>query len=195
MSLDHAILGFLSRGPMSGYDLKTRCFDREAADLWTADQAQVYRTLDRLARDRKLTVKRIRQRGKPDRKVFSITAEGRRALDDWLSSAEEPSPVRDPFLLKLLFADALVDEDLLRVLDEERDAYQQRLRTLRLALADSSPRAASDDRTTAVRRMAIEGVIAPTRAAIDWLDHARDRVREGLPEVRREDGCTAGHDR
>lgn len=189
MSLDHAILGFLSRKPMSGYDLKTRCFDREAADLWTADQAQVYRTLDRLVKDRRLTVKRIRQRGKPDRKVFSITDEGRRSLAEWLSSAEEPAPVRDPFLLKLLFADSLLDEDLLRVLDEERDAYQQRLRALRLALSDSAIRSIAEDRTEAVRRIAIEGVIAPTRAAIDWLDSARDRVKEGLPHVRREGGC------
>ena len=50
MSLGHAILGFLNREPMTGYDLKTRCFDDDAAHFWTADQAQVYRTLDRSPR-------------------------------------------------------------------------------------------------------------------------------------------------
>ena len=46
MSLGHAILGFLSRRPMTGYELKTRCFDQVASHFWTADQAQIYRTLD-----------------------------------------------------------------------------------------------------------------------------------------------------
>src|SRR5579875_1236367 len=44
MSLTHAILGFLNRQPMTGYDLKTQCFDISVAYFWPADQAQIYRT-------------------------------------------------------------------------------------------------------------------------------------------------------
>ena len=66
MSLDAAILGFLREHPRSGYDLKTRCFDDATKDFWTADQAQIYRTLERLQGAKLLTATRKRQAGKPD---------------------------------------------------------------------------------------------------------------------------------
>ncbi len=50
MSLPHAILGFLREQPLTGYALKTQRFDVSVANFWPADQAQIYRTLDRLAR-------------------------------------------------------------------------------------------------------------------------------------------------
>ena len=39
VSLPHAILGLLAREPMTGYDLKTRWFDRSLRYFWPADQA------------------------------------------------------------------------------------------------------------------------------------------------------------
>src|SRR5258705_13680872 len=51
MSLAHAILGMLQTRPMTGYDLKVECFDNSIAHFWQADQAQIYRTLDKLAED------------------------------------------------------------------------------------------------------------------------------------------------
>jgi len=48
MSLPHAILGFLREQPLTGYALKTQRFDVSVANFWPADQAQIYRTLDRL---------------------------------------------------------------------------------------------------------------------------------------------------
>ena len=106
MSLDYAILGFLQGADLSGYDLKTRCFDHEAAHFWTADQAQVYRTLDRLEARGDVTVTPKRQRNKPDRKVYSITGDGRDRLRTW---AEEPHPLppyRDPFLIQVRFSES-----------------------------------------------------------------------------------------
>jgi PadR family transcriptional regulator AphA len=47
MSLDHAILGFLSYSPFTGYDLK-KFFDQSVRHFWLADQSQIYRTLSRL---------------------------------------------------------------------------------------------------------------------------------------------------
>ena len=87
MSLDAAILGFLGERPRSGYDLKTRCFDGAAKDFWTADQAQIYRTLERLQGSKLVTATRKRQAGKPDRKVYSITELGRRTLTAWRTAA------------------------------------------------------------------------------------------------------------
>ena len=50
MSLRHAILGFLSFQPFTGYDLK-KAFDRSVRHFWPATQSQIYRTLAELDAD------------------------------------------------------------------------------------------------------------------------------------------------
>jgi DNA-binding PadR family transcriptional regulator len=107
VSLDHAILGFLSERPRSGYDLKVRCFDDLARALWSADQAQIYRTLDRLRREGLVASTRKRSAGRPDRIVYDTTPAGRAELTRWLSSSDPLPRVRDAFLLRLLFASEL----------------------------------------------------------------------------------------
>jgi PadR family transcriptional regulator, regulatory protein AphA len=85
MSLEHAILGFLNYRPMSGYDLK-KIFDTSVRHFWPADQAHIYRTLNRLAEQGLATMEVVEQEVRPDRKVYHITPEGREHLHEWLLS-------------------------------------------------------------------------------------------------------------
>ena len=188
MSLEHAILGFLSTGSCTGYDLKTRHFDADIPHLWTADQAQVYRTLDRLE-TRHLVTSRIRaQRGRPDRKEYSITRAGRDALLEWAATPHELPARRDSFLLQLLFASELPDDDLLNLICAGRASRQQRLESLRSRSAAWTREAGiSPTKTQVLQRMTLDGAIAQERAAIDWLDDCIDLVREGLPGAERTD--------
>ena len=96
MELKHAILGMLSITPLSGYDLN-RAFVGSVAHFWHADQSQIYRTLDRLAADGAIKTKVIRQSGKPDRKVHSLTPAGRGELHRWLTSPLEEEKIKEPF--------------------------------------------------------------------------------------------------
>jgi DNA-binding PadR family transcriptional regulator len=180
MSLDHAILGFLSAEAMTGYDLKTRCFDRVAAAFWTADQAQVYRTLERLERAGFVTSKLVPQPGRPDRKVFSVTGAGRRALREWLETPHPLPPLRDPFLLQLFFSGVLRDEEVRALLQTARDGYQRRLDALRREARDRAIEQAGP-RDRELREMAVRGAIAQTRAAVDWIDDCLDTLSSGLP--------------
>ena len=127
MSLDAAILGFLGERPRSGYDLKTRCFDGAARDFWTADQAQIYRTLERLQAAKLVSAARKRQSGKPDRKVYSLTELGRQTLSAWLGSLVPLSPPREAFLIQLYFAAESSDDDLVEHLRARRALHQARL--------------------------------------------------------------------
>lgn len=184
MALEHAILGFLSREPMTGYDLKTRCFDVAAGHVWTADQAHIYRSLDRLSAQGLVRSRLVPQRGRPDRRVYSITSKGRSELSRWLSQPENPSPVRDPFLLHLFFAPDLPDDEIVRLLGHARSAYQQRLDHLRRegrGTVDAFLRTTGRERDAELRRMTLAAGMATARSAIDWIDDCIDRVREGLP--------------
>ncbi len=184
MSLEYAILGFLSERPRSGYDLKVRCFDGDARLLWNADQAQIYRTLDRLRATGLITRARRRSQGRPDRLVYDVTDEGRDALARWLSSSAPLPLPRDPFALQLYFGAGLDDETLAALIADRRAQHQQRLEALR----DRSDSLASDAslpaRTMVVRQTALDGALARERTAIDWLDDCLEAIEHGaLPEA------------
>jgi PadR family transcriptional regulator AphA len=181
MALDHAILGFLDRGPMTGYDLKTRCFDEAVGHVWTADQAQVYRTLSRLADRGLVRPKLVPQRGKPDRRVFTISRKGHAELEAWLRSVEEPGPLRDPLLLHLALASGLPDSEILHLLTRARVGYMRRLDSLRGNIAAESPSCAAPTvRDAELHRMTLQAAMSGARTAVDWIDDCIDRVRSGL---------------
>ncbi|MDZ4170122.1 MAG: PadR family transcriptional regulator [Coriobacteriia bacterium] len=179
MSLEHAILGLLNEHPRSGYDLKTRCFDGPLYPLWAADQAQVYRTLERLKTVGLVTATRRRRAGKPDRRLYELTPAGQVSLQAWLASPADTPVVRDPLLIRLYFGEATADEDLIAVLVASRDQHQSRLLGLRTAKADLASERSIDDRTSTLRQTAFDGALARERAAIDWLDDCIDAIRDG----------------
>jgi len=184
MALEFAILGFLSLEPMTGYDLKTRCFDDAAGHLWTADQAQIYRTLERMASRGLVRSRLVPQRGRPDRRLYSITPRGRSALSAWLREPEAPSQVRDPFLLHLFLAPGLGDEEIVSLLESARLEYQRRLDHLRGPARhelDAWARETGRTRDAELRRMTLTAGAAAARSAIDWVDDCIERVRGGLP--------------
>ena len=180
LSLELALLGFLGEHPRSGYDLKTRCFDDTAKPFWTADQAQIYRTLERLREAKLVAYTRRRQSGRPDRKVYEITRAGLDTLAESLRRSTPLSPPRDAFLLQLFFSAGLEDAAIERLLAERRDMHQARLDELRGRAIEMSRDRSLGEREYALRNAAIDGAISTERAAIDWLDDLCDSVRDGM---------------
>ena len=97
-----AVLGLLSLGPMSGYDLK-QLIAWSVGHFWREGYGQIYPTLQRLEKQHLVTRKTQRQTGKPDRNVYSLTSEGRERLKQWLSEQASPEVPRNELLLKLFF--------------------------------------------------------------------------------------------
>ena len=189
MSLEAAILGFLEERPRSGYDLKTRCFDDDAKPFWTADQAQIYRTLERLQTSRLVASKRTRQVGKPDRRVFGITPLGRTTLASWIADAAPLATPREPFLLQLFFGAELSDAQLIELLKDRRCLHQSRLEEFRRRGVAATTDISIPLRQAALRESAFDGAIAQERAAVDWLDDTIEAVAAGnLPSAETESG-------
>ncbi|MBK9049864.1 MAG: PadR family transcriptional regulator [Chloroflexi bacterium] len=78
MSLKHAILGFLSFVPLSGYDLK-KAFDKSVSHFWPANQSQIYRTLAELEREGFVEKEVIPREERLDMKIYDITEAGARS--------------------------------------------------------------------------------------------------------------------
>ena len=189
MSLEHAILGFLDSGDLTGYELKRRCIDQDVAHFWSADQAQVYRTLQQLEKRDLLKATRKRQRSRPDRKIYSITSPGRSELGSWLSTQHPIPPHKDPFLIQLFFSGDIPDHLLLDLLLSYRALRQERLQDLRDRTATLERKEGdSTERQAMLQQMTLDGVMNLERAAIDWLDDCIEKIRDaendGSPQRR-----------
>jgi DNA-binding PadR family transcriptional regulator len=100
----YALLGLLSLGPGTGYDLKRRA-ESSVGHFWAENYGQIYPALKQMAAARLVTgaTKPPRVVGRPARQVYSITAEGRAALKTWLTTTPRLEPFRSETLLKLFF--------------------------------------------------------------------------------------------
>jgi PadR family transcriptional regulator, regulatory protein AphA len=112
MSLEYAILGFLSYKPFSGYDLK-KIFDNSVRHFWFADQSQIYRTLARLTEKGWAEVEVVEGIDRPDRKVYRVTSEGQKELRSWLVGAFPVDTPHSAPLIQVFFAGQLTDEEIL----------------------------------------------------------------------------------
>lgn len=185
MSLAHAILAILNVSPLTGYDLKHVAFDQSVAHFWPADQAQIYRTLDRLADEGLVGFEAEAQPGdRLDKKTYHITDQGRAELRRWLLDDQPLPAYRDPFLIRLFFADQLSNEEIVGLIDGQIRSHRERLAALEgIPIPPPDADAMGDPRWRALRRLTLDLGLRLTRAYLDWLDQCR-AVVEGLPEDR-----------
>ncbi len=116
MSLEHAILGFLNYHPYTGYDLK-KIFDTSVQHFWSADQSQIYRTLNSLTKRGMVRMEKVRQEDRPDRKVYHLTDEGLKELQKWLAGPPPMSSPHSSSLVQIFFAAQLPDEVIVEKLE------------------------------------------------------------------------------
>ncbi len=184
MSLAHAILGILRDQPMTGYDLKTRCFDRSIAHFWPADQAQIYRTLERMVGEGWIAGALEMQESRPNKRVYRLTAAGEMELGRWLLSPQAHAVIREPFLVQLFFAAPLSNAAVGALLAQQAALHRQQL-----ARYEAIPLPPLDqlkgNRDLTFQRLTLEWGIALERAYLDWCDLARGVVAdlpEGVPD-------------
>ncbi|HTY26241.1 MAG TPA: PadR family transcriptional regulator [Desulfomonilaceae bacterium] len=103
-SADFPVLGVLYRGPSHGYDLCRELRDR-LGEVWRLRTSHIYAVLSGLEKDGLARHERVAQETRPDKKIFSITDEGRRVFLEWLSSpVTNVRDLRMEFLAKFHFA-------------------------------------------------------------------------------------------
>jgi DNA-binding PadR family transcriptional regulator len=180
MSLKHAILGFLSYAPLSGYDLK-KAFDQSVRHFWPADQSQIYRTLAQLAADGLAMPEVIAREERLDRKVYHLTDAGRAELHRWLTSPLPPADTREPFLIQVFFAGNLSDDEALALLEGERALIAGQLAEFEALFDHLAAQPVPDDqaRLFFFTMLTLERTIALGRPYLAWLDGAIDRARRG----------------
>ena len=113
MSLQHAILGLLSYKPTTGYDIK-QIIDKNISYIWSAKLSQIYRDLGSLENKGYVTTRIEKQENRPDKKIYSVTEAGEKALQEWMIRFpnELLPPIRDDFCIRVLFGSRLPVEEI-----------------------------------------------------------------------------------
>lgn len=114
MTLRYAILGLLTYAPMNGYYLK-KIFDTSINHFWSANLSQIYRELGALEHKGFVRSKVLPQDDRPDKRIYCITDEGKKAFAGWLEEFPETSvtPKRDEFMVRIFFGSKLDKEKLI----------------------------------------------------------------------------------
>jgi len=177
MSLKHAILGFLSFKPLTGYDLK-KAFDKSVQHFWPANQSQIYRTLAELEEQGLVEKEIIPREERLDMKVYSITSSGETELHRWLSTPLPAQDYREPFLIQIYFAGKLTDEEIVRLLQHEIRSMEERLAIYKSIYKMNQERIKSvtDRRAMFLSVLTLEYGILSNQAALDWIKSVAERV-------------------
>lgn len=100
MALRNAVLAALLEGESSGYDL-AKGFDATVANFWMATPQQLYRELDKMEADGLIAARVVQQERRPNKRMFSLTDAGRRALYEFTAKTPRPSAIRDELLVQV----------------------------------------------------------------------------------------------
>jgi PadR family transcriptional regulator, regulatory protein AphA len=159
-----AVLGLLSAGERSGYDLK-KAAEAGIGYVWTAAKSQVYAVLPRLVEGGFATAKRVRQERLPDKQVYRITKRGEEAFLAWLEEPVDYVSLRSPFLLKVFFGGKMSKEALRAHVTRKREAAAEELAEYR-----EIENRIRDDEHSYFGYATLRWGIAQARAWIRWAD-------------------------
>jgi DNA-binding PadR family transcriptional regulator len=162
----HAVLALLADEPAHGYEIKRALEERFGTVIAPLNAGQVYTTLQRLQRDELVADDAVAQSGRPDKRVYRLTAAGRQALEEWLGAPSAPTKLRDDFFMKLVLAHSMGLADPAALLARQRQTYLRALGELERVLADGGA-----DGTTA---LVVEGAALHLEADLKWLDRCEE---------------------
>jgi PadR family transcriptional regulator, regulatory protein AphA len=126
------LLGLLTIEPMSGYDLGLT-IRASIGHFWNESYGQIYPSLKKLQDEGFVTCKIKRQKGKPDRRIYSITKKGRERLTKWLAVPPQPEIPRNEMLLKLFFGEQVSAEILIGYVERMAELHRAQLSVLERA--------------------------------------------------------------
>jgi len=137
MSLKYGLLGLLNYHDMTGYDLN-KAFKTSAHSFWRAQTSQIYRELNAMEKEGWLTSQIKIQTDKPNKRIYSITKEGKDALLDWLSEdrTDENQCLQSSFIMQVFFAGERTLEENLKMIQSYRAACLRKLKELDAANHD-----------------------------------------------------------
>lgn len=169
-------LGVLNRGDASGYEIKKSFEEGPLAHFQEASFGSIYPALTKLAGEGLVVCRDQPQDKRPDKKLYSITPAGKRALEGALHRRPAEDDVRSDFLFVLFFAHLLPAATVNRLIDERIAWYEDVLQRM-------TENADLDNRPSGERFVHGLG-LAVYRCARDYLRDNREVLLAGAADAR-----------
>ena len=166
-----SVLGLLSSGERSGYDLKKQA-EVGVGYVWTAAKSHIYAVLPRLAAGGYATVRHVEQGPRPDKQVYKITRHGREAFRAWLEEpVDDRSGSRSVFLLKVFFGSDMSREALIAHIERKREDATRELAEYR-----EIEERIRDEESSYFGYVTLRWGIAQAEAWIEWANEILEEL-------------------
>lgn len=127
MDVQTLCLGALTLGEASGYEIKKLFEEGPFAYFHQASYGSIYPGLGKLLKKGLITMREQEQDGRPDKKVYAITAAGQAVLGRNLKKQPAPDKIRSEAMLMFFLADHLDAAHLNDVFDGYLADYRNKL--------------------------------------------------------------------
>ncbi|QBD80855.1 PadR family transcriptional regulator [Ktedonosporobacter rubrisoli] len=179
----YAILGILTIAPMSGYDTKKFTERSMMSSFWNENYAWIYPTLKQLEQEGLVTSSSEKQEGRPDRRLYSLTKQGKAELRRWLGKPASFQQIeRNEHLLKLFFADQISPST---TLEQMRLLHEDLAKTLASLEETALQAAAAVSRQepgghlySPYRLLVLNYSLQTTRAQLAWCEETIAKLEE-----------------
>lgn len=177
MSIQYAILGLLSWQDMSGYDLK-KLFSESLALYWSGNNNQIYKTLVQLHQEGMLEKQVVDQENAPSKKIYRTTNLGKQALKEWVLSQPELPSMKNSFLIQLMWADCLADEDIFAIIRKYEDEVQMQLLMKQVVKEERNLLIPRTPREAILWEMILQNEIGFYQNEISWIQNLKQALRK-----------------
>lgn len=125
----YALLGIISKGEVSGYDIK-QIMQKIGRFYWSENNAQIYTTL-KLLEKLELVVSRLDESsGARQCRKYIMTDKGKKKLIDWLMQPCEFPKYREELLLKMVLSQHLPIEEIIGHVRHYKKCVDERIEYL-----------------------------------------------------------------
>ena len=170
----YAVLGMLTRGEMSGYDLG-KAIEGSIGFFWTPAKSQIYSQLRRLQEAGYATERMVEQTDRPDKRLYAITPDGLRAFREWLERTPvELEPIRSPFLLKIFFGHLMEPASVIAHVRE----YRRQMEGLLEEFLEIERGIPTEGDVYPYTVLTLKYGISYARAGIGWCDQTLEQLEE-----------------
>ena len=169
-----AVLGMLSMGSKSGYDIK-KTIAVSTANFWSESYGNIYPVLKQLLAEGAIKAEKSSSEDARRKQLYRITASGRQMLLEWLRQPVELRTEDNELLLKLFFGAAASRKEMLAVLSDRRAQRFEQLERYAEIAAYIAAQDASDDEKTYWMATLRYGELS-ARAEIAWCEETERRL-------------------
>ncbi len=170
-----SLLGLLSQGPMSGYEMR-QMMERSTTSFWSESFGQIYPALRRMVEDGLATVEEQSKDGRA-KKVYRLTDAGERRLRRWLGVEARPQVRRNELLLKVYFGDRAERGAIAAQVVAERERCEDEMHRFEAALLRMEMEHARHP-ALPYWKMTVRYGMAEAKAVMEWCDETFEELEK-----------------